>query len=285
MRRLVLDGSARIGKLKIKKAKIENVDFKIKGKNGIFDLNPLTMTLYQGSIKGKGSLNVQKNVPKTAIKLKAKGVQAGRLFNDVLEKDFLEGALQAQFNLNMKGDDSGLIKKTLNGKGDLLFKDGAIKGIDLAGMIRNVQVAFGLAEKGQENPRTDFSELHAPFTIKRGLVNAPNTTLTSPLLRILAKGKADLVKESLDFRVEPKFVATIKGQGDTKTRSGVTVPVLVTGSFSSPKFRPDLEAVLKQEIEKSLPDLQKKLLDSKSTKEVLKPVEKQIKDLFKGFGQ
>jgi AsmA protein len=230
-------------------------------------------------------LNVQKNVPKTAIKLKAKGVQAGRLFNDVLEKDFLEGALQAQFNLNMKGDDSGLIKKTLNGKGDLLFKDGAIKGIDLAGMIRNVQVAFGLAEKGQEKPRTDFSELHAPFTIKRGLVNAPNTTLTSPLLRILAKGKADLVKESLDFRVEPKFVATIKGQGDTKTRSGVTVPVLVTGSFSSPKFRPDLEAVLKQEIEKSLPDLQKKLLDSKSTKEVLKPVEKQIKDLFKGFGQ
>ncbi|MBW1692759.1 MAG: AsmA family protein [Deltaproteobacteria bacterium] len=285
MRRLVLYGSARIGKLKIKKAKIENVDFKIKGKNGIFDLNPLTMTLYQGSIKGKGSLNVQKNVPKTAIKLKAKGVQAGRLFNDVLEKDFLEGALQAQFNLNMKGDDSGLIKKTLNGKGDLLFKDGAIKGIDLAGMIRNVQVAFGLAEKGQEKPRTDFSELHAPFTIKRGLVNAPNTTLTSPLLRILAKGKADLVKESLDFRVEPKFVATIKGQGDTKTRTGVTVPVLVTGSFSSPKFRPDIEAVLKQEIEKSLPDLQKKLLDNKLTKEELKPVEKQIKDLFKGFGQ
>jgi AsmA protein len=207
------------------------------------------------------------------------------MLNDVLEKDFLEGALQAQVNLDMKGDDPQLIKKTLNGKGDLLFKDGAIKGVDLAGMVRNVQVAFGLAEKGREKPRTDFSALHAPFTIKQGLVNAPNTTLTSPIIRILAKGNADLVKESLDFRVEPKFVATIKGQGDTKTRSGVTVPVLVTGSFSSPKFRPDLEAVLKQSIEKSLPDLQKKLLDSGSTKEELKPVEKQIKDLFKGFGQ
>jgi len=285
MRRLVIDGSARIGKLTIKKAKIENVHLKIKGKNGIFDLNPLTMTLYQGNIGSEGSLNVQKNVPKTSFKLKAKGVQTGPMLNDVLEKDFLEGALQAQVNLNMKGDDPQLIKKTLNGKGDLLFKDGAIKGVDLAGMVRNVQVAFGLAEKGREKPRTDFSELHAPFTIKQGLVNTPNTTLTSPLLRILAKGKADLVKESLDFRVEPKFVATIKGQGDTKARSGITVPVLVTGSFSSPKFRPDLEAVLKQSIEKSLPDLQKKLLDGGSTKEELKPVEKQIKDLFKSFGQ
>ncbi|UCD32941.1 MAG: AsmA family protein [Desulfobacterales bacterium] len=285
LRRLVLDGSARIGRLKIKKATIKNVDLKIKGKNGIFHLDPLTMTLYQGSIGSKGSLNVQKNVPKTAFKLNANGVQTGPLLNDVLQKDFLEGALQAQVNLNMKGDDPGLIKKTLNGQGNLRFKDGAIKGVDLAGMVRNVQVAFGLAEKGQEKPRPDFSELHAPFTIKRGRVNTPNTTLTSPLLRILAKGDADLVQESLDFRVEPKFVATTKGQGDTKTRTGITVPVLVTGSFSAPKFRPDLEGMLQQEIEKSLPDLKKNLLEGGTTKEGLKPVEKQVKDLFKGFGQ
>ena len=243
------------------------------------------MTLYQGKINSEGVLNVQKNVPKTAFELKATSIQVGPLLNDVLEKDFLEGALLAEINLNMEGDDPILIKKTLNGEGDLLFKDGAIKGVDLAGMVRNVQVAFGLAEQGQEKPRTDFSELHAPFTIKRGLVNTPNTSLTSPLLRILAKGNADLVKESLDFRVEPKFVATIKGQGDAKTRSGVTVPVLVTGSFAAPKFRPDLEGIFKQKIEESLPDLKKNLLEGGTTKEGLKPLEKQVKDLFKGLGQ
>ena len=56
-------------------------------------------------------------------------------------------------------------------------------------------------------------------------------------------GDAHLVKEKLDFRVEPKFVATIKGQRDTKQRSGIMVPVLVTGTFSEPKFRPDLERI------------------------------------------
>ena len=285
LRRLVLDGTVRIGKLKVKKANIENIHLKIKGKKGIFDLNPATLSLYQGDISAKGTLGVQKDVPKTHLELNAKGIQAGPLLNDVLEKDFLEGALKARIDLDIEGDDSRLIKKTMNGKGDLLFNDGAIKGIDLSGMVRNVQAAFGLAEKGGKRPRTDFSELHAPFTIKRGIVDTPETTLASPLLRILAKGQADIVKESLNFRVEPTFVATLKGQGGTKTRTGLAVPVLVTGSFSSLKFQPDLKGILKQEIEKSLPDLQKRLMESGSKKEGLKPAKKQIKDLLKSFGQ
>jgi AsmA protein len=84
--------------------------------------------------------------------------------------------------------------------------------------------------------------------------------------------------------VEPKFVATIKGQGDTKTRSGITVPVLVTGTFASPKFSPDYEGILKQEMEKHVPELQKSLLGGDSEKDDSKPVEKTAKDVFKSFG-
>ena len=72
--------------------------------------------------------------------------------------------------------------------------------------------------------------------------------------RVVVGGKADLVNEILDFRVEPKFVATIKGQGDTEDRSGIMVPVLVTGSFSSPKFRPDLEGMVKDQLKNGIPD-------------------------------
>ena len=284
LRRLVLNGTMQIGRLKIKNAKIENIHLKLAGEKGIFNLNPLTMALYQGDVSAKGTLGVKKSIPKTNLQLTAKGVQAGPLLMDVLQKDFLEGTLKAQVNVGMQGDDANLIKKTLSGKADLLFRDGAIKGIDLAGMVRNVKATFGLAEEGGEKPRTDFAELHAPFTIKRGLVNTTNTTLVSPLIRVVAAGKADLVTESLDFRVEPKFVASIKGQGDTQERSGLMVPVLVTGSFSSPKFRPDLEGMFKQKIEERLPDLKKRLLDKVSEKEELKPVEEKIKGVIKGFG-
>jgi AsmA protein len=283
LRRLSLNGTMSIGKLKIKNAKIERVHLTLTGEKGIFNLKPLTMNLYQGGMSGDGIFNVKRNVPQTNIHMTLNGVQAGPLLNDLIKKDFLEGMLKAQINLSMKGDDAAVIKRTLNGDGDLLFKDGAIKGIDLGGMVRNINAAFGQAQTSGGGPRTDFSQFHVPFSVKNGLVRTANTSLISPFVRLTASGNADLIKELLDFRLEPKFVETLKGQGDTKNRSGIMVPVLVTGNFSSPKFRPDLEGVVKQEIGKSLPELQKKVLGTDSKKEGSKPVEEQLKGILKGF--
>jgi len=284
LRKLSLDGTMKIGNLKIKNAKIENVDLKVMGKHGVFDLKPMTLALYQGDLTGHGRFSVQTDVPETTVQLALNSVQAGPLFTDVLKKDFLEGNLKANIDLAMTGDDGKQIRKTLNGNGNLLFKDGAIKGIDLAGMANNVKAAFGLAEKAGETPRTDFSKLEVPFTVKQGLVNTANTALISPLIRLTASGTADLVSENLDFTVDPKFVGTLKGQDDTQERSGLLVPVRVTGTFSSPKFRPDLERILKQKIEKSLPDLQKQLLPGEGQKFEPQDIGKQIKGLIKGFG-
>jgi len=285
LRRLSLKGTMRIGKLKIKNAKIERLHLTLTGEKGIFNLQPLTMALYQGDVSGNGMLSVQSDVPRTNIQLKLDNVQAGPLLLDVLKKDFLEGTLKAQVDLIMKGDDAVAIKRTLNGNGDLLFKDGAIKGVDLNGMVHNAKAAFGLAEKGGKAPRTDFSELNVPFSVKNGIVSTANTALISPLIRLTASGNADLIKELLDFRLEPKFVGTFKGQGDTKDRSGLMVPILVAGSFSSPEFRPDLEGMFKQEIGKSLPGIQDKLLGTDFQKEESGSVEEQIKGILKGFGK
>lgn len=280
LRRLIMDGQLKIGKLTVSKAKIQDIFLKVTAKNGIVNLDPLKLKMYQGDVAGKASLNVKKDIPQSALNLNVNNIQINPLLQDVLEKNILEGATKAQLTLTMMGDDPALIKKTLNGEGMVLFNDGAIVGIDLANMVRNVQAAFALAEKPEQKPRTDFAELKAPFTIKNGLVNTPQTSLKSPLLRIIAAGNADLVKETLDFRVEPKAVATIKGQGDETLRSGIMVPVVVTGNFSSPKFRPDLKDVAKQQLQEKVleSDEAKKLLE----KEELKPLKEKSKGLLKG---
>jgi AsmA protein len=285
LRRLALNGTVHIEKLKIKNAKIERFYFKVAGEQGVFNLRPLTMGLYQGDVSGSGVFSVQQDVPRTNIQLELNGVQAGPLLVDVLKKDFLEGSLKAKVDLGMQGDDPVVIKKTLSGGGDLLFKNGAIKGINLDGMVHNIKTAFGLAVKGENTPRTDFSELHAPFSLKDGIFNTADTTLVSPLIRLKASGDADLIKERFDFRLEPKLVATLKGQGDTNKRSGIMVPVVVTGTFSSPEFRPDLQGMLKQELKNRLPDLQKEFKGRESSKEGSKSVEEQVKGILKMFGK
>ena len=281
LRRMILNGTAKIGKLTVSKARVQDVLLQIKAKDGIIKLDPLNLKMYQGNATGKAVLNVVKNTPKSDLKLRINDIQVNPLLKDVLEKDFLEGRTNADIKLTLAGDTPEQIKQTLNGKGNLQFNDGAIVGIDLASMARNVQSAFGMGTQGGPRPRTDFTELAIPFTVKNSVANTPGSSLKSPFIRIIAAGTADLVKETLDFRVEPKAVATIKGQGDAARRSGLMVPVLVSGTFASPKFRPDLSAAAKQKIEEQVFESQEaqKLFE----KEQLKPFKEDAKKVLKGI--
>jgi AsmA protein len=277
LRKMVVNGTVKVGMLTAMGAKLEDVNLKITGKNGIINIDPLTAKVYQGGVSAKSALDVRQDVPKTSVDFQAKGVQAGPLVRDVLKKDLIEGTANADASIQMEGDDPDLIKKTLDGKGQFVFTDGAVKGIDLAGMARNVKGAFGLAKEGEQKPKTDFSELNAPFTVTKGLVDTTGTTMNSPLLRILATGKANLVNESLDLRVETKLVGSLKGQGDTKEREGITVPILVTGTFSSPSFAPDMKGVLEKTI-------QDRLLAPKGTTEGGQTTTKdKAKEILKGL--
>ncbi len=278
LRKLILDGRIKIGQLVASKAKIENLLVQIKAKNGIFNLDPLKLNMYQGNVSVIANFNVQTKTPASSLNLNVENIQAGPLLRDVLEKDILEGVTNAQLKLDMSGDDAAMIKKTLNGNGQIRFNDGAIIGIDLAGMIRNVKAAFGLEQKPAQRPRTDFAELDSPFSIKQGLVHTPQTSLKSPLIRIIAAGNANLVTEALDFRVEPKVVGTIKGQGDSADRSGLMVPVMVSGTFSKPRFAPDLAGVAKKQLQDTLLGTEKPadLLDKKKLEEKGKGILKGI---------
>jgi AsmA protein len=250
---IVLDGAIRVAEMKAYGARLHKLLVKVWAKDGQLRLDPVTCKLYEGSLSAKGGLDLGNGVPKSTVELRGKGIEVAPLVQDLLKKGFLKGDIHAEMAIQMEGDTPQAIKRTLNGKGDLVFKDGAIVGIDLAQMARNVKAAFGLAPLGEKKPRTDFSELHVPFVVTNGIVNTTKTTLTSPGLRLTASGKADLVTEALGFRVEPTFVATLKGQGDTKERSGFMVPVVVGGSFKAPQFRPDLESVIRKGIEDKLP--------------------------------
>jgi len=286
LRKPVLDGTIRVGKLKASGLKMQDLYLKVTGKNGLFNLDPLKVKLYQGDLSANGSFDVREDTPKSRMTLNAKDIQAGPLLKDLLNKEIIEGTAQSDVAITMVGDDADKIKRSLNGKGQFTFTDGAIVGIDLAGMARNAKAAFGMAEKGEKRPRTDFTELRAPFVITKGVVKTSNTTLMSPFLRVTVAGKAKLVKEKLDFRVEPKFVGTIKGQGGSMDRAGLTVPVLITGTFNSPKFRPDLEGMLKTGIKEGIPktDDLKKLLPGKSgDKSESKTLEDTAKGLLKDF--
>jgi AsmA protein len=276
LRKPVIEGTFKAGSIKMKGVKAENILLTLDARDGLFQIKPLKMDLYKGNMALTAQYDVRKDTPGIVAQLKAAGIQARPLLSDMAGKDFIEGTANVTADIRTIGEDPMVIKQNLDGAGEILFKDGAIVGIDLAGMLRNLKVSFGLEKQTGEKPRTDFSELRVPFKIEKGVASTEGTSISSPLLRVSAAGTADLVKETLDFRVEPKVVGTLKGQGDAKDRSGLMVPVLVKGTFASPSFAPDLEGLLKQGLDKALTDptkLKDQLKELKPDKGVVKPPE------------
>jgi AsmA protein len=64
-----------------------------------------------------------------------------------------------------------------------------------------------------------------------------------------------LTKETLDFRIVPTWVNPVNKKADGSAISGTVVPVLVAGTFSSPKFKPDLASAAKKSAGKVLTDI------------------------------
>lgn len=279
IRNLILDGNFKIGELKIANAEITDIDLKVSGKNGIIKIDPLTLNMYNGDVTIIGSVDAKNEILKSSIKLQARKIMMGKFLYDILGKDLLEGLCNTTIELGANGDNPESIKKTLNGKGTFLLTDGAVKGIDLKEMIHNTKAAFLQALGGKEQPKTDFGEIHSTFNIIKGVINTSNTALVSPYIKVAAQGKADLIKESLNFRIEPLNIKA----GEEKEKKGFEylVPVLVTGSFSSPEFRPDLKKIINKELEE-------KVFESSEFKKIfkdddLKPLEDTAKDLIKGL--
>jgi AsmA protein len=278
LRKMILDGVIRVGHLKANGIPMDDLLVKLSAKDGIINIKPLSLKLYEGTLKAAATLDVRGRVPGSRLDLQAQGIQVKPFLKDFMNKDFIEGTVKAQARLSAQGDSAERIKATLNGAGEMFVEDGAIVGMDLAGMVRNVKAAFGAGKTPKERPRTDFSELHVPFKLIKGVFQTEQATLKSPLLRVVARGKADLVKETLDFYVKPKFVGTLKGQGGKMQRSGIMVPVIVDGTFDSPSFRPDIKALIKGKlpsgasVEKLIPERPKTVKPPAEVEEGIKGI-------------
>ncbi|UCD81971.1 MAG: AsmA family protein, partial [Desulfobacterales bacterium] len=286
LRRLVLMGQLQAGKVTFNNLKIQNLRLKVSADKGVINLDPLNMNLYEGSVTGKSRISVQQKEPASGVDLSLNDVQIGPLLKDLASQDILEGVAQSRIDLALTGDSAERIRRTLSGQGAITINDGAVKGYDLASMARNVESAFGLGKKdtkAEARPRTDFTELQIPFTIASGIVDIAKASMKSPFIRLDASGKADLVKETIDFYVDPKAVATIKGQGDAKARSGILVPIIVSGTFAEPQLRPDIKRIITQQVDKGILESApaKKIFEKEEVKKFEEPAKGLLKDLLK----
>lgn len=233
--------------IQIRKIKVGKSALKLVLKDGRLVADLTELALYQGAGKGRVALDGTQPGVGLDASFQLKGLQAEPFLTDAAAMDRLSGTGNFDVAVTGRGKTQRQIVSSLDGKGALTFLNGAIKGINLAAMARNVATAFTGGPASTE--KTDFAELGGTFTIAKGILSNKDLALKSPLLRVEGKGIVDLPQRSVDYRIDPKVVASLEGQGGSSSAAGIVVPVLVTGPWDSLSYRPDLEALLKQNVQ------------------------------------
>jgi len=234
----VVTSKLQIGTLLMRGLEMKHFSATINGSKGRFDLAPLSFNLAGGKVTEKASLNVAAYPARWKESVHVTGVQAGPLLQALAHIDKLTGTMSMDTSLRATGLTQAAVK-TLNGRGNVLFKDGKLKGFDIAGALRKFTNPTAYKQGPQE---TDFARMSGSFNIKNGVVDNQDLFMASPLLRVTGKGTADLVSKTMDYHVTPRVVGTLKGQGGSILPKGLSVPLHITGAFDAPKIRPEINA-------------------------------------------
>jgi AsmA protein len=175
-----------------------------------------------------------------------------------------------------------VLKKSLDGSAKVNLKDGAIKGINVAEILRKVKSLGGKSEEGaaDTSQKTDFTELNATFAIKNGVAHNQDLDVKSPLIRVGGAGDIDIGRSSIDYTVKASVVASAKGQGgkELEDLSGVTVAGQPSGPLDSMKYQVDYGAAASQLAKSKVGEKAKEALEKNKGK-----VEEQVRDRLKGI--
>ena len=270
----VVDADARltVGRLFYKEIKVGQSNVAASLKAGVLRVDFSDVQLYGG--RGKGLVAIDASdlaYPRITTNVALEGVEGLPLLKDAADLDWLAGKAKIAAGVTGQGKTQAAIMNSLGGSADIAFNDGAIVGINIPGLLRNIGQGKlgGLSSSPTE--KTDFSSMTSSWAINNGVARNSDLKLVGPLIRVTGEGAVKLGDRSIDYTLKPKIVADARGQGGAIDIGGLEIPLKVQGPWEKPKFAPDLGGVLK-DPNKAVETIKEigKQFKGKDTKEILR---------------
>lgn len=252
LRGLDASGDVRVGEFKAFGIRANGVRVAARAAQGRLDVAPLSAQLYGGNVKANATAQADGN--RLGLNAELAGVAVGPLLKDAAALDLLEGRGEVRLALATAGPSVEAMRRALAGTASIRLTDGAVRGIDLAGRLRDARALLraggSQTHASQGTQKTDFSEISASFRIRDGVARNDDLDGKSPLLRLAGAGIADIGAGRLDYTLRVSVVATATGQGgrDLADLRGVTVPVRLTGPFEQPEWTIDWSEAARQAL-------------------------------------
>jgi AsmA protein len=212
--------------------------------SGVLKSQVSNLGAYDGNANGDVTIDASAGNPAFALRADLTGVRALPLLRSLADFDKLDGKMHAKISVRSSGSSQRAIMASLAGTTFVVFQDGAIRGLNVAQMIRSLTSSTLSGWQENKEQATDLTQLSASFKIDKGQAQTTDLNLVGPLVKMTGVGTIDLGTKQIGFRVEPKLVMTTEGQGRAGDPVGLGIPVMIDGPWAEPRIYPDMQGIL-----------------------------------------
>jgi len=259
-----LIGDVHIKQLVAKDLHLTNVKAALHLNNGILKLNPVTATLYQGTLSLQAQKNLQRPQAATTFQGKVENVELPALLKDLKQSQPVSGKANIQFNLNQT-------QQGLQGTTQFALKNGDVQGIDVMYYLSLAQSLLNKEKSPQTNQKvTPFNAITGTLKINHNVIYNNDLLLSAPDFSAKGEGSIQLDAKTLEYKIR----AWREYHDNQEHPNAYPLAIRLKGKIASPKIEPDLDVYVKMALEREL------------KKEVKKQVEKQVsKQIEKHLGK
>ncbi|WP_454624095.1 AsmA family protein [Bradyrhizobium cenepequi] len=212
--------------------------------SGVLKARLANLGAYEGNANGDLAIDASTGNPTYALGADLSNVRALPLLRSLADFDKLDGRMQAKIAVRSSGNSQRAIMANMSGTAFAVFQDGAIRGLNVAQMIRSLTASPLSGWQEGDQLATDLSQLSASFKIDKGQAVTTDLNLVGPLVKMTGVGTIDLGTKMIGFRVEPKLVMTTEGQGRAADPVGFGIPVMIEGPWDGPRIYPEMQGIL-----------------------------------------
>ncbi|HTK94541.1 MAG TPA: AsmA-like C-terminal region-containing protein, partial [Terriglobales bacterium] len=264
MSKLVGRGKVTIGNVYYDQLVMSNAKADATLDHGVVRLEPVTTEVCGGLQTGSIVIDTRSTPIQYAVNTKMEKVDANKLLSSTTSlKQILYGMLMANANTSFRsGEGSQSIARSLNGNLNLDLRNGKIANMDIWYQVASA--GQFLATGKRPAPFTDLVSLLGDFNVQNGVATTNNLRAVIDGANILGEGSANLADESLNMRVvavlSKERSQEVGGTGVggfmmtalANENGQLVIPVLITGSFASPRFSPDMQRIAEMKLKQTI---------------------------------
>ncbi|WP_075215794.1 AsmA family protein [Mongoliimonas terrestris] len=195
--------------------------------------------LYGGTGAARVVLDAGQGVPAVALDLSTRDVAALPFLADAAGFTRIDGRADLTLSVQGSGGSERALVEALGGTASVAFRDGAVRGVDAAGLLRAAAVAVVSGLTGSADAATPFHSLTGTFRIENGIALNEDLVLDGPVVQATGAGRVDLPRRLIGYRFIPRL--TVANGAEPLS---FEVPVILEGPWAAPRLYPDISGIL-----------------------------------------